>query len=77
VECRNTGYLGRVGIYEIMTISSDVKRLLVQSPDLAALTQAAYKAGMRPLRVSGAMKVAQGITTLEEVMKVAPLQDVR
>jgi general secretion pathway protein E len=54
-----------------------VKRLLVQSPDLAALTQAAYKAGMRPLRVSGAMKVAQGITTLEEVMKVAPLQDFR
>jgi general secretion pathway protein E len=77
VECRNTGYLGRVGIYEIMTISSDVKRLLVQSPDLGALTQAAYKAGMRPLRVSGAMKVAQGITTLEEVMKVAPLADMR
>ena len=77
LECRNTGYLGRVGIYEIMSISSDVKRLLGQSPDLGALTQAAYKAGMRPLRVSGAMKVAQGITTLEEVMKVAPLQDFR
>jgi len=75
VECRNTGYMGRVGIYEIMSISSDVKRLLGQSPDLAALTQAAYKSGMRPLRVSGAMKVAQGITTLEEVMKVAPLAD--
>jgi len=77
VECRNTGYLGRVGIYEIMTISADVKRLLVQSPDLGALTQAAYKSGMRPLRVSGAMKVAQGITTLEEVMKVAPLADLQ
>jgi len=77
LECRNTGYLGRVGIYEIMSMSGEVKRLLGQSPDLAALTQAAYKAGMRPLRVSGAMKVAQGITTLEEVMKVAPLQDFR
>ncbi len=77
VECRNTGFLGRVGIYEIMSMSSDVKRLLVASPDLGALTQAAYKAGMRPLRVSGAMKVAQGITTLEEVMKVAPLQDLQ
>ncbi len=77
LECRNTGYLGRVGIYEIMSMSGEVKRLLGQSPDLAALTQAAYKAGMRPLRVSGAMKVAQGITTLEEVMKVAQLQDFR
>jgi general secretion pathway protein E len=77
LECRNTGYLGRVGIYEIMPMSIEVKRLLAQSPDLAALTAAAYKAGMRPLRVSGAMKVAQGITTLEEVMKVAPLQDLR
>ena len=77
VECRNTGYLGRVGIYEILPMALEVKRLLVQSPDIGAITQAAYKAGMRPLRVSGAMKVAQGITTLEEVMKVAPLQDLR
>ncbi len=73
LECRNTGYLGRVGIYEILTLNVDLKRLLVAEPDLVKLTEAAYRAGMRPLRVAGAMKVAQGVTTLEEVLKVAPL----
>ncbi|MGZ5034986.1 MAG: GspE/PulE family protein [Usitatibacter sp.] len=73
LECRNTGYLGRIGIYEIMQITRDVKRLINEETDIAALTQAAYKAGMRPLRVSGATKVAQGITTFEEVLKSAPL----
>jgi general secretion pathway protein E len=73
LECRNTGYLGRVGIYEILTLNVDLKRLLVSEPDLGKLTEAAYRAGMRPLRVAGAMKVTQGLTTLEEVLKVAPL----
>jgi general secretion pathway protein E len=73
LECRNTGYLGRIGIYEILAVNIDVKRLLVAEPDLTKLTETAYRAGMRPLRVAGAMKVAQGFTTLEEVMKVAPL----
>jgi general secretion pathway protein E len=73
LECRNTGYLGRIGIYEILTLTIDLKRLLVSEPDLVKLTDAAYRAGMRPLRVAGAMKVAQGLTTLEEVLKVAPV----
>ncbi|MGE0355295.1 MAG: GspE/PulE family protein [Burkholderiales bacterium] len=73
LECRNTGYLGRVGIYEILTLTVDIKRLLVAEPDLAKLTDAAYRSGMRPLRLSGLMKVAQGITTIEEVLKVAPV----
>jgi len=73
LECRNTGYLGRVGIYEILQITRDVKRLITQSTDTVALTQAAFKSGMRPLRVSGAIKVAQGITTFEEVLKSAQL----
>ena len=73
LECRNTGYMGRVGIYEIMQITRDIKRLINSQTDIAALTQAAYKGGMRPLRVSGATKVAQGITTFEEVLKSAPL----
>jgi general secretion pathway protein E len=73
LECRNTGYMGRVGIYEIMQITRDIKRLIVAQTDVVALTQAAYKAGMRPLRISGATKVAQGITTFEEVLKTAPL----
>src|SRR5687767_120915 len=73
LECRNTGYLGRVGIYEIMVLSREIKHLINEKTDIAALTQAAYKAGMRPLRVSGAMKVAMGMTTFEEVLKSAPL----
>jgi general secretion pathway protein E len=73
LECRNTGYLGRIGIYEIMQITREIKHLIQEKTDVVALTQAAYKAGMRPLRVSGATKVAQGLTTFEEVLKSAPL----
>ncbi len=73
LECRNTGYLGRLGVYEILQMTRDVKRLITDQTDMAALTQAAYKNGMRPLRASGAIKVAAGLTTVEEVLKVAPL----
>jgi general secretion pathway protein E len=73
LECRNTGYMGRVGIYEIMQITRELKALIQEKTDVVALTQAAYKTGMRPLRVSGATKVAQGVTTFEEVLKNAPL----
>ncbi|HZZ92127.1 MAG TPA: GspE/PulE family protein [Usitatibacter sp.] len=73
LECRNTGYMGRVGLYEIMPLTRELRALITDKTDIAALTQAAYKAGMRPLRVSGALKVAQGLTTFEEVLKAAPL----
>jgi general secretion pathway protein E len=73
LECRNTGYMGRVGIYEILQMTREVKRLITAQTDVMALTQAAYKGGMRPLRVSGAIKIAQGMTTFEEVLKNAPL----
>jgi len=73
LECRSTGYMGRVGIYEIMQMTREIRKLVSSETDVAALTQAAYKAGMRPLRVSGATKIAQGITTFEEVLKSAPL----
>jgi general secretion pathway protein E len=72
LECRNTGYLGRVGIYEILTLDQNLKRLIVDRADLNAITAESYRSGMRPLRLSGAMKVAQGVTTMEEVLKVAP-----
>jgi general secretion pathway protein E len=73
LECRNTGYLGRIGIYEILQMTPDVRRFVQEKYDIVPLTQAAYKGGMRPLRVSGATKVAQGLTTFEEVLKAAPL----
>jgi len=72
LECRNTGYLGRIGIYEILLMTQELKKLITDHTDLAAVKSEAYRAGMKPLRLSGAMKVAQGVTTMEEVLKVAP-----
>ncbi len=72
LECRNTGYLGRIGIYEILLMNSEIKKFVTEAAEVMALTAQAYKSGMKPLRLSGALKVAQGLTTLEEVLKVAP-----
>jgi general secretion pathway protein E len=72
LECRMTGYSGRVGIYEILLMSPEIKTLVAAGADIAALRDQAYREGMYPLRVSGALKVAQGATTLGEIMKVAP-----
>ncbi len=72
LECRMTGYMGRVGIYEILLMSPEVRRLITPSADIATIRAKAFHEGMKPLRISGAMKIAAGITTLEEVLKVAP-----
>lgn len=72
LECRMTGFLGRMGLYEILLMSPAMKRLISPGIDLAKLREQAYRDGMKPLRVSGAMKVAAGVTTLEEVVKVVP-----
>ena len=73
LECRMTGYLGRIGLYEIMLMSPSIKKLVDGHADDVKVREQAYKDGMRPLRVSGAIKVAAGLTTADEVMKVAPL----
>ena len=72
LECRETGFLGRSGIYEIMPMSGHIKSLIQRETDLAALRQAALREGMTPLRLAGAMKVANGETTPEEVLRAAP-----
>ncbi|MBI2961090.1 MAG: type II/IV secretion system protein [Betaproteobacteria bacterium] len=72
LECRNTGYHGRIGLYEILLMSPEIKRLITAEADVAKVREQAYKEGMKPLRISGAMKVAQGLTTFDEVLKVAP-----
>ena len=73
LECRMTGYRGRVGIYEILLLSPDMKQAISDSADVAKLRDLAYREGMKPLRISGAMKVAAGITTLAEVIGRATL----
>jgi general secretion pathway protein E len=81
VECRDTGYRGRQGIYEVLLMSEAVRQLLGDSRGNAAhanqlaidaLRLQAMKEGMRTLRLSGAQKIARGETTVEEVMRVAP-----
>ncbi len=72
LECRMTGFLGRVGIYETLLHTPTIKEMITAGADLAALREQAMKEGMKPLRVSGAMKVAAGLTTIDEVLKVAP-----
>jgi general secretion pathway protein E len=72
LECRMTGFIGRVGIYETLLYSGAVKELVGSGASAAQIRDQAFKEGMKPLRVSGAMKVAAGQTTVEEVLKVAP-----
>ena len=72
LDCRMTGYRGRVGIYEILMLSPDMKQAISDNADVAKIRDLAYREGMKPLRISGAMKVAAGVTTLAEVFKVAP-----
>jgi general secretion pathway protein E len=75
LECRKTGYSGRIGIYEILLMSPALRRIINKETDIAALRDQANREGMKPLRISGAQKVAAGLTTLEEVLKVAPPAD--
>ncbi|MCI3952850.1 MAG: type secretion system protein [Burkholderiales bacterium] len=72
LDCRMTGYLGRVGIYETMMMTPDLRKFVTEDTDLDQLREKAYKDGMKPLRITGAMKVAAGLTTIDEVMAVAP-----
>lgn len=72
LECRNTGYLGRMGLYEMFTYSPSLKKLMANGASVDDLRQQAIKENMRVLRLSGAQKVGQGLTTVEEVLRVAP-----
>jgi general secretion pathway protein E len=73
LECRMTGYRGRAGLYELLLLDEAAKAAVHPVPDAARLRQQAAKDGMRPLRLAGAMKVADGLTTLEEVLRSTPV----
>ena len=72
-HCRHTGYQGRVGLYEIMPLSNELKKLVAADANLDVLKQQAYREGVQPLRLSGAKRISEGLTTIEEVMRVVPL----
>jgi general secretion pathway protein E len=75
LECRNTGYRGRQGIYEIMLSSETIREVIGDKTDMDGLRRQAMKEGMHTLRLSGAQKISAGLTTIEEVMRVAPAPD--
>jgi general secretion pathway protein E len=72
LECRATGYYGRMGVYEVMVMSDAIKSLVTDSCDIDTLRKQAIKEGMHSLRLSGAQIIASGVTTVEEVLRVTP-----
>ena len=74
-ECRNTGYLGRIGLYEMLELSKELKSVIKPDSDLQILRDQTDKEGMLTLRHSGAKKVSDGLTTIQEVLRVTPFID--
>ena len=75
VDCRMTGFMGRMGLYELLSISEAFKDRVNREPSLDALRRQGVSDGMRPLRLAGALRVAEGLTTLEEVLSTTPPLD--
>ena len=69
-ECRHRGYRGRTGIYELLTVTEDIRHLVMQRADAGSIKKVAVAEGMRTLRRDGADKVLRGETTLEEILRV-------
>jgi general secretion pathway protein E len=72
LECRQTGYRGRSGVYELMPLTTALQTATSENPNLTNLRQLAAAAGMRPLRQAGAEKVVAGLTTVEEILALTP-----
>ena len=72
VDCRMTGFRGRMGIYELLTVSEAFKGVIQHDVGPSPLRKQAIADGMRPLRLAGAMRAAEGLTTLEEVIAATP-----
>ena len=69
-KCLNTGYTGRSGIYELMLVDEEIQQLILKNADSNTIKKSAQSRGMLNLREDGAMKVATGVTSIEEVMRV-------
>jgi len=72
--CHNTGYSGRVGIFEVLEVSNDIKDLIVQKSDSEVITNQAIKEGMTTMLDDGLNKVKRGVTSLEEVLRVTKVE---
>ncbi|MBC3918719.1 type II/IV secretion system protein [Undibacterium sp. CY18W] len=69
-ECRQTGFLGRTGLYELLTVTLPFSKLITEEADIHALRTQSVKDDMKPLRIAGAYKIIEGMTTADEVLKV-------
>ena len=72
VDCRMTGFLGRMGLYELLVVSESFKDKVSKEPNIDALRRQAVTDGMRPLRLAGALRVAEGVTVIDEVLASTP-----
>ena len=72
LECRHTGYRGRAGLYELLLLNDATRAAVHPGLDADALRRQAVEDGMRPLRLAGAIKVAEGVATIEEVLRSTP-----
>jgi len=68
--CNNTGYKGRVALYEVMLVKDEIKELILEGASALEIKKAAVRLGMKTLRMSGMTKIAEGVTTIEEVLRV-------
>ena len=73
LECRDTGFYGRIGLYEVMTLTETLQQHIQEAADIDTMRRLAMKEGMRTLRLAGAQKVGAGLTTINEVLRVVPL----
>ncbi len=74
-ECNFTGYKGRIGIYEIFLVDNEMENFILKSPSIVAMRELAIKKGMILMRKDGLLKVVEGITTIEEIDRVAGEED--
>ena len=72
VDCRMTGFMGRMGLYELLEVSEAFKARVTKEPVIEALRNQALADGMRPLRLAGALRVAEGLTVVDEVLASTP-----
>jgi general secretion pathway protein E len=73
LDCRETGFMGRQGIYEVLPMSDTIKAIVTESADVGKIRLTGMKEGMKTLRLAGARKIADGMTTIDEVVRVAPI----
>jgi general secretion pathway protein E len=72
-KCLDTGYMGRLGVFEIMPVTEKLKGVILSTSDANAVKKAAVSEGMRTLRLEGADKVIRGVSTPEEILRVTQI----